>query len=102
MTDDFKLSMALTGLWFVAALAVGGYLALTTLRGNLVHESPRIRDQPDRVRPYGTSMEMLARSVPGVGDIVAQKSLLRIQDWRPIGKSWLGISGSSAAVKSSP
>ena len=49
---------------------------------------------------YGTSIEMLARSVPGVEDIVAQKSLLRIQDWRPMGKSRLGISGSSAGVKS--
>jgi hypothetical protein len=47
-------------------------------------------------------MEMLARSVPGVGDIVAQKSVERIQDWRPMGKSRLGISGSSAAVKSFP
>jgi hypothetical protein len=55
-----------------------------------------------RVRLYGTSMEMLARSVPGVGDIVAQKSLVRIQGWRPIGRSRLGISGSSAAVKSFP
>jgi hypothetical protein len=47
-------------------------------------------------------MEMLARSVPGVGEIVAQKSVLRIQDWRPMGKSRLGMSGSSAAVKSFP
>jgi hypothetical protein len=48
-------------------------------------------------------MEMLARSVPGVVvGIDAQKSVLRIQDGRPIGKSLLGISGSSAAVKSLP
>jgi hypothetical protein len=59
-------------------------------------------DHTDWVRLYGTSMEMLARSVPGVEDIVAQKSVVRIQDWRPMGKSRLGISGSSAAVKSFP
>ncbi len=61
-----------------------------------------VRDHGDPVRLQGTAMEMFARSVPGVGDIDAQKSVVRIQDGRPIGKSRLGISGSSAAVKSFP
>ena len=52
--------------------------------------------------PYGTSIEMLARSVPGVADIDAQKSVVRIQGCRPMGRSRLGISGSSPAVKSLP
>jgi hypothetical protein len=47
-------------------------------------------------------MEIFARSLPGVVDMVAQKSVLRIQDCRPMGKSRLGISGSSAGVKSLP
>jgi hypothetical protein len=51
---------------------------------------------------YGTSMEMLARSLPGGVDMFAQKSEERVQDGSPMGKSRLGISGSSAAVKSLP
>jgi hypothetical protein len=65
VADDFRVSMALTGLWFavagaiaasslragratgipivagylVAAIAVGGFLAATTLRGKEVHEA---------------------------------------------------------------
>src|SRR6478609_5094512 len=53
-------------------------------------------------RSYGTAMEMLARSVPGVADMEAQKSVRRIHEGRPAGRSRLGISGSSAGVKSLP
>jgi len=46
---------------------------------------------------------MFARSVPGLAvGIDAQKSVERIHDCKPIGKSRLGISGSSAGVKSFP
>ena len=47
-------------------------------------------------------MEMLARSLPGGLGTFAQKSEERIQDGSPMGKSRLGMSGSSAAVKSLP
>jgi hypothetical protein len=53
-------------------------------------------------RTQGTSTVMFARCVPGVADMLAQKSTVRIQAGIPMGKSRLGISGSSAAVKSFP
>ena len=38
-----------------------------------------VRERTARIH-YGTSMEMLARSLPGLGDIVAHTSLVRIHD----------------------
>lgn len=76
VTDEFKVAMALTALWFViagaivwrlarrrrplavplalgfgvAALAVGGYLGLTTLRDKVVHEDVAVAGSAGNVR----------------------------------------------------
>jgi hypothetical protein len=76
VTDEFKLAMGLTALWFVvaavvvwlvartrralavplvlgfgvAALAVGGYLGLTTLRDKVVHEQVAVAGTGGNVR----------------------------------------------------
>src|SRR4029077_3877399 len=72
-------------------------------------QNPPERDERDERQPLandqGTVIEMFARWSPSFGDagIAAQNaSELRIHSGMPGGRSWLGMDGSSAGVKSAP
>ena len=96
ISDDFRLAMALTGLWFVAsallvgrlalrrrilaaplvlgfataALAVGGYLGLTTLRDKVVHEEVAVAGTGGNVRLASGSFRSVEHASAGQATVV--------------------------------
>ena len=96
VTDDFKIAMGLTGLWFVvagmvvggialrrrrlaaplvigfgiAAIAVGGFLALTTLRDKVVDEDVALAGVAGNVRLASGSFRSVEHTSSGRATVV--------------------------------
>jgi electron transfer DM13 len=96
VTDEFKLAMGLTALWFVvaavvvwlvartrralavplvlgfgvAALAVGGYLGLTTLRDKVVHEQVAVAGTGGNVRVASGEFRSVEHASSGRATVV--------------------------------